>query len=171
MNMDQNKDREQLRELVYRQSRTIVVLGVIIFLLLISVMVLSFCGRTFPSESGGVCGVKDLPAVRVGPIITNETIRGQKLFKQNCATCHHDFSSETITGPGLKGIFDRMNEDYFIKYTINNEKVKKSGDAYANMLTAKYDSLSMNVFEGTLSEDDVREIIKFLKVPMRTIVN
>ena len=32
---------------------------------------------------------------------------GAKLFKQNCAVCHASHTDQKLTGPGLKGIFDR----------------------------------------------------------------
>ena len=59
---------------------------------------------------------------------------GAKLFKQNCAVCHASHTDQHGTGPGLKGVFDRVPkpaEEWMTKWIINNEKVIKSGDAYA----------------------------------------
>jgi mono/diheme cytochrome c family protein len=91
---------------------------------------------------------------------------GEKLFKQNCATCHKSHEDGVITGPGLKGVFDRVPKgDWIHKWILNNEKVIKSGDAYANALYAKFNKQAMNVFEGQLTDAQVDEIIKFLHGP------
>jgi cytochrome c2 len=91
---------------------------------------------------------------------------GEKLFKQNCAVCHASHSDQMLTGPGLKGVFDRVPKgDWITKWIINNEKVIKSGDAYANQIYAKYGKAAMTVFEGQLNEKDVASIITFLKGP------
>ena len=167
--MDQNDDKEKMRELIYRQSRTIVILGVIVFLLLTCVLLLSFCGNRIFAENTGECGLRESEFQPGKSVIVSKSPEGQKLFKQNCAPCHQSHNDQLLTGPGFKGIFDRVSEEYFIRYTLNYERVKKEGDAYANMLTARYDSLAMPIFEGQLSENDIKEIIKFLKSPV-TIV-
>jgi cytochrome c2 len=60
---------------------------------------------------------------------------GEKLFKQNCAVCHASHTDQKLTGPGLKGVFDRVPKgDWINKWIRNNEKLIKSGDAYANKI-------------------------------------
>jgi mono/diheme cytochrome c family protein len=96
---------------------------------------------------------------------------GEKLFKQNCAVCHSAFTDQMLTGPGLKGIFDRAPKgDWLNKWIINNEKMIKSGDAYANQIYTKYGKAAMTVFEGQLSDKDVDAILKYLKTPPAPIV-
>jgi cytochrome c2 len=91
---------------------------------------------------------------------------GEKLFKQNCAVCHASHSDQMLTGPGLKGVFDRVPKgDWITKWIINNEKMIKSGDAYANQIYAKYGKAAMTVFEGQLNEKDVDAILAFVKGP------
>jgi cytochrome c2 len=91
---------------------------------------------------------------------------GEKLFKQNCAVCHASHSDQMLTGPGLKGLFDRVPKgDWITKWIINNEKMIKSGDAYANQIYAKYGKAAMTVFEGQLNEKDVDAILAFVKGP------
>jgi cytochrome c2 len=91
--------------------------------------------------------------------------KGQKLFKLNCATCHMAHTDQILTGPGLKGVTDRIPkpaEEWFIKYTLNCEKVYKSGDPYAKKLHDEYRGMTMTIFEGHLSEEDAREIYSYL---------
>lgn len=90
---------------------------------------------------------------------------GGKLFKQNCAVCHSASTDQIFVGPSLKGMPDRLPNpplDWFMKYTINNEKVFLAGDSYAVKLRDKYKDSRMPVFEGILSEKDVTEIYEFL---------
>lgn len=93
---------------------------------------------------------------------------GAKLFKQNCAVCHASHTDQKLTGPGLKGIFDRVPkpaDEWLIKWILNNEKLIKSGDAYANKVYNDNNKAAMTVFEGQLSENDVKDILAFLKAP------
>ncbi len=91
---------------------------------------------------------------------------GAKLFKQNCAVCHVSHGDQKLTGPGLAGIFDRAPKgDWLNRWILNNQKVIKSGDAYANKIYNDNGKAQMNVFEGQLSEKDVDAIIGFLRAP------
>src|SRR3954469_223526 len=91
---------------------------------------------------------------------------GAKLFKQNCAVCHSSHTDQKLTGPGLAGVFDRAPKgDWLKKWIINNQKVIKSGDPYANKIYEQFGKAQMNVFEGQLSEKDVDAIIGFLHGP------
>jgi len=93
---------------------------------------------------------------------------GAKLFKQNCAVCHSSHTDQHGTGPGLKGVFDRVPkpaEEWMTKWILNNEKVIKSGDAYASKIYGENGKAAMTVFEGQLNDKDVAAIIAFLKGP------
>jgi len=95
---------------------------------------------------------------------------GAKLFKQNCAVCHVSHGDQKLTGPGLAGIFDRAPKgDWLNRWILNNQKVIKSGDAYANKIYNDNGKAQMNVFEGQLSEKDVDAIIGFLRAPAPVI--
>jgi mono/diheme cytochrome c family protein len=95
---------------------------------------------------------------------------GAKLFKQNCAVCHASHTDQKLTGPGLKGVFDRVPKDpsadaWMTKWILNSNKVLKSGDGYAKKIFAENGNSEMTVFEGTLNEKDVTAILGFLKAP------
>jgi mono/diheme cytochrome c family protein len=91
---------------------------------------------------------------------------GAKLFKQNCAVCHASHTDQKLTGPGLKGVFDRVPPgDWMKNWILNNEKLIKSGDQYANKIFQENGKAAMTVFEGQLSGEDVDAIIGFLKGP------
>jgi len=92
---------------------------------------------------------------------------GAKLFKQNCAVCHASHTDQKLTGPGLKGVFDRVPPgDWMHKWVMNSEKMIKSGDAYANKIFNENGKASMTVFEGTLTDKDVDAILAYIKAPL-----
>lgn len=65
---------------------------------------------------------------------------GEKLFQQNCASCHKP--DKDMTGPGLKGArqrwIDNSTEDNFYAWVRNSGNVIASGDSYAKGLLAKW---------------------------------
>jgi mono/diheme cytochrome c family protein len=95
---------------------------------------------------------------------------GAKLFKANCAVCHSTGTNK-VTGPGLAGVTDRVPQPYqewMHKWILNNAALRKSGDAYANKVYADNGGTNMTVFDGTLNDAQVDDIIAFLKNPPKT---
>lgn len=85
-----------------------------------------------------------------------------KLFKRNCAVCHF-LTDQVLIGPGLAGVKDRLPkpaEDWFVKYTLNSEKVFESGDPYAAKLKDTYKVMPMPAFEDALTEQEIKRIYK-----------
>ncbi len=90
---------------------------------------------------------------------------GKAVFKQNCAVCHTT-TDQKITGPGLKGVVDRVPKgDWLFKWVKNSEKMIKSGDAEAVKIFKENGNASMTVFEGTLSDDEINAVIEYIKNP------
>lgn len=90
---------------------------------------------------------------------------GAKLFKQNCAVCHA-VTDQKLTGPGLAGVFDRAPKgDWLKNWILNNEKLIKGGDAYANKIYNENGKAAMTVFEGQLTDKDVDAILAYVKAP------
>lgn len=88
---------------------------------------------------------------------------GRKLFKQNCAVCH-DIMDREFTGPGLKGIYERIPEPkvkWLGNYIRNNLKVHNSGDKYAKSLRLKYPKDTMSVFEY-LTEQEINDLMIYV---------
>lgn len=105
--------------------------------------------------------------VFAGFVISNNlhAADGKTVFKQNCAVCH-TLTDQRLTGPGLKGVTDRVPKgDWLFNWVKNTEKMLKSGDAYANKIYKEYGGATMNVFEGTLSDEDIKAVIEYIKNP------
>jgi len=90
---------------------------------------------------------------------------GKTVFKQNCAVCHA-LTDQKITGPGLKGLADRAPKgDWLFNWIKNNEKVIKSGESYANKILKDNGNAAMTVFEGVLSDDDIKAVEAYVLNP------
>lgn len=86
---------------------------------------------------------------------------GEKLFKQNCATCHLP-TEKAMVGPGLKGITERApSEDWIVKWVKSPAAMIESGDAYANSI--KDFSPSMMTDFGFLSDEEILSIVGYIK--------
>lgn len=87
---------------------------------------------------------------------------GKTVFKQNCAVCHL-LDDRRTTGPGLKGVSDRVPAgDWLFNFIRNAEKMIKSGDPYALKTFKEYAPTVMTVFEGTLSDEDIKAVIAYI---------
>jgi len=92
---------------------------------------------------------------------------GGKLFKANCAVCH-SLGTNKVTGPGLQGVTERVPspyQDWMLKWIKNNAALRKTGDSYANKLFADNNGTSMTVFDGALTDDQIKNIIAYVANP------
>jgi cytochrome c2 len=88
--------------------------------------------------------------------------KGENLFKRNCAVCH-TMTDQKLTGPGLAGILNRVpSGDWLKRYILNNEKMIKSGDVYANKIYNENGKAAMTVFEGTLNDGDMQQLLNYI---------
>ncbi|MBI1289419.1 MAG: c-type cytochrome [Flavobacteriales bacterium] len=86
---------------------------------------------------------------------------GEKLFKQNCATCHSP-TDKTIVGPGLKGVTDRVpSKEWIVKWVKSPAALIASGDAYANQV--KDFSPTMMTDFGFLSDGEILSIVDYIQ--------
>jgi mono/diheme cytochrome c family protein len=92
---------------------------------------------------------------------------GQKLFHANCGTCH-SIGKGKITGPDLQGVTSRVPspyQDWMFKWIKNNAALRKTGDAYANKVYADNNGVAMTVFDGALTDDQIKNIIAYVANP------
>jgi mono/diheme cytochrome c family protein len=90
---------------------------------------------------------------------------GEKIFKQNCAVCH-SLGTNKLTGPGLEGVMSRVpSEAWLHDWIKNNKALIASGDQYAVKVFTENNKLDMTVFASTLTDDDIKALIGFIKAP------
>jgi Cytochrome c, mono- and diheme variants len=85
---------------------------------------------------------------------------GEALFKANCAQCHSTGDNKVI-GPGLKGILDRRDIDWLIKWTRNSQALIKAGDEYAVKIFNDYGKVVMP--NQNLKDDEIVAIFNYVK--------
>lgn len=94
--------------------------------------------------------------------------KGQELFKANCTACHA--LDKKVVGPALGGVVEKVKKDgqdvdWLHKWITNNEKLRASGDAYANKIYEENGKVAMQVFEGKLSDQDIDDILEYTTNP------
>jgi cytochrome c2 len=95
------------------------------------------------------------------PKTSTETSKGEKLFKQNCASCHA--IDKDLTGPALRGVAERgpwAEKKENLKKWIKNPSEFISSNPYAKALKEKY-GLPMPA-QGHLSDTDIEEVIGYI---------
>jgi len=89
-----------------------------------------------------------------------DAANGAALFKANaCQSCHA--VGKKLTGPDLKGLAERREEEWIIRWIHNPQAMIDSGDEQAVELKAQFPT--MMAAYANLSEGDIRDIIAFVK--------
>jgi len=91
-------------------------------------------------------------------VLISQNDEGEKLFS-TCAACH-TIGGGKIVGPDLKGISDKREEDWIIKFVQNSTELIASGDADAKAIFEEFNSITMP--PNALSDDQVRSIIAYI---------
>lgn len=97
-------------------------------------------------------------------VSAQDTEKGQKLFKGNCASCHA--LDKRLTGPALAGVADRVpkpSEEWLIKWIKNSGDLIKAGDAYAVKVFEEYNRVPMPA--QSVSDQDVKDILAYIANP------
>jgi mono/diheme cytochrome c family protein len=79
--------------------------------------------------------------------------KGNEVFDEQCASCHHAYSTDRKVGPGLRGLFAKG------RLESNGKPVNE-----ANVIEAiENGGKGMPAFKGTLSDQDRSDLIAYLK--------
>ncbi len=89
---------------------------------------------------------------------------GYELFDNKCTSCHK--IGGKLIGPDLTGVTKKYDAEWLQKWITNNKALVESGDARAIEAAAFDPNSEMDVFEGQLSEQDVKDIITWLENPV-----
>ena len=110
-----------------------------------------------PSEAKtGVGPIKE--QLRLGQTIDkNMAAKGERLFKEQCATCHeiHD----TNRGPALGGVLDKRSPQWVMNMILNPAGMIAE-DPQAKALKAVYE---IDMVDLNLSETQARQIVEYLR--------
>ena len=144
-------------------------LSVLVSCLFVGVLVFSL-GKLLdapPPEVPFVCLVES-PISHPNPMIplalTEDGLKGEALFKENCGICHMP-NDEALIGPGLWQIGKRRPLDWIVKWIHNPMKMVNSGDPYAVEIYTKYNRFPMTAFPA-LNEKQIKQILAYLDAGM-----
>lgn len=85
---------------------------------------------------------------------------GAAIFKQKCTSCHA--IGRAVVGPALKGMSERHDEQWLIKWIRNSQALVASGDPAAVKVFEEYNKVVMTPFPE-LTDDDIVNIIAYVQ--------
>lgn len=114
----------------------------------------------FRSVTKSLILISFLSSAAVSSANAQDAAAGAAIFKQKCTACHG--LDKAVVGPALKGIDTKFSEEWLIKWIKNAPAFIASGDPEA-VKQAEYSPAMMSAFPE-LSEDDIRNILAYVKV-------
>lgn len=95
-----------------------------------------------------------------GKTVDDATINtGKTLFESRCMSCHA--MNSKLVGPALKDIHKKRTYEWLLRWTKNNEELRKSGDKDAIAIFEEF-KVPMPAFSD-LKDDDIAAIIMFIE--------
>ena len=85
---------------------------------------------------------------------------GEKLYKSVCAACHK--LDKKLIGPALKGITEKRDQEWLIKWIKDSPGLIKSGDKLAIQVFEENNKLPMTA-NPQLSDQDILDILEYTK--------
>ena len=95
-------------------------------------------------------------------LFADDVKSGEKLFKQNCTACHM-MTSTRLVGPGLKGVADKYEKEWLIKWIRNSQDFIATGDARAISIYEEYNKVAMSSFD--FSDQQFSDLFAYLANP------
>ena len=95
----------------------------------------------------------------LAPQLVEAQPNGAELFANNCASCHK--IHEDLVGPALKGVHERRDQAWLIKWIRNSQAVIASGDPYAVKLYEKWNKSAMTAFDWT--DEEITAVLAYIK--------
>jgi len=98
------------------------------------------------------------------PKLTDQEIKGKKLFQVNCASCHNRNMVDDLTGPALRDVTERWSgrETLLYDWIRNSQKVISTGDPYAVELYKKWNKNPMNAFPN-LTDENIADLLSYIE--------
>jgi len=81
-------------------------------------------------------------------------------FRQNCMNCH-TIGGGRLTGPDLKGVSERKDREWLIKFIMDPKEVISGGDAYALKILEESRNVPMPTLPG-LNRERVERLMDLI---------
>lgn len=89
-----------------------------------------------------------VPAVRPAQTVSEETT---VYYERNCQSCH-TIGGGRLAGPDLKGVSERRDRDWLLRFVVDPKGMIDGGDAYAQQLLADARGVYMPAVPGMSKE-------------------
>jgi Cytochrome c len=102
--------------------------------------------------------------------LINKYRQGKEKFQIKCAACHVALERHVTDQYIFDGLFDKLpkpSDDYFIRFIKNGKALKESGDKYSQKLAEDWNSNYDHVFQETLSNQDLENLLIYIKVAIK----
>ncbi|WP_276495922.1 c-type cytochrome [Pontibacter litorisediminis] len=93
--------------------------------------------------------------------LAQDPVAGKAIFEGNCVACHS--LDADVVGPALKNVHERRGDEWLVKFVQNSQELVQAGDKDAVEVYEKYSKIPMPAFGSSLSEDDIKNVIAFIK--------
>ncbi len=118
------------------------------------VCLIVICGLLLPASSGIAQSEK-----------AGSAEKGKEIFDSKCTMCHTIGGGKKM-GPDLKGVTERREHEWLVKFISNPEKMFEENDPIATELLKEYNGLKMP--NSNLSEEQVNDVIAYIKAESET---
>ena len=105
----------------------------------------------------------DTLAPQPPPTATTPTEAGQVIFEQSCKSCH-TIGGGRIVGPDLKGITERRERDWLIRFIVSPDELIEQGDPIAKQIVEEYGMPMPNM---GLSQPEAEEVLVYIEAQSR----
>lgn len=94
-----------------------------------------------------------------------DPLRGEKLFKGNCASCHRP--DVDMTGPAPKGVLERAPQpalQWVHAFVRNEDSLLAVNDPYALALQARWKGVAVWQHRNDLTRQDVNDLLAYVEL-------
>ena len=88
---------------------------------------------------------------------------GEEIFKRDCASCHKITDAKLI-GPGLKGVTDKYEKEWLVKWITNSSEFIATGDERAVAVWEEYNKVAMPAFYYN-DPEDYEKLLAYIENP------
>lgn len=128
-----------------------------LIILLIIISVLLYQNNVLKNDDVAVCGNELLIDFEYPKLDKNQK-EGKKLFRTLCASCHK--LDKKLVGPALAQ--ESMSFDYFLNYTINEERLLLNKNLNAITVNKEFSPMKYDHSFSQLKENQVKLIFNYI---------
>lgn len=126
--------------------------------LLLTFSLTTFAQNAAPADTTATTKTDAAPAASGG----GDAAKGKELFNANCAACHN--LDKKMTGPALRGVTGKYDNEWLYKWVKNSSALIKSGDAKAVKVFEENNKSVMTPFPQ-LTNADIDNILAYTSEP------